>query len=235
MAAPALPSTRPLSLRLSGALLAGAAVLYSVTVVGAPVDAMQGVIQKILYVHVPCAISAYAGFAVTALAGALYLWKHDERYDRVAASAAEVGVLFCTLNILSGPIWAKGTWGHWWAWDPRLSMTLLLWFIYAAYLLLRSFTEGSERTARFAAVYGLVGTLAIPLNYYAIDLFGGAAMHPENLERGSLGAGMRLPFALSALAGVAAFLHLLLLRLDLETRRVRAARSQARLAADVGN
>ena len=114
-------------------------------------------------------------------------------------------------------------------------MTLLLWFIYAAYLLLRSFTEGSERTARFAAVYGLVGVLAIPLNYFAIDLFGGAAMHPGNLERGNLGSGMRLPFAMSALTGVAAFLHLLLLRLDLEARRVRAARIEAQLATDVGN
>ena len=118
---------------------------------------------------------------------------------RIALAGAEVGMVFCTLTLASGPIWAKGTWGHWWAWDPRLSVTLLLWFIYAAYLLLRSFTEGSERTARFAAVYGLVGTLAMPLNYYAIDLLGGAAMHPENLERGSLGSGMRLPFALSAL------------------------------------
>jgi heme exporter protein C len=223
MAAPALPSTRPLSLRLSGALLAGAAVLYSVTVVGAPVDAMQGVIQKILYVHVPCAISAYAGFAVTALAGALYLWKHDERYDRVAASAAEVGVVFCTLNILSGPIWAKGTWGHWWAWDPRLTVTLLLWFIYLAYLLLRSFTEGSERTARFASVYGLAGFLAVPLNYFAIQLFGGAAMHPENLERDSLGSGMGWPFLVAVLTGLAAFVHLLLLRVDLAAQRARSS------------
>ena len=222
-------------LRASGFLLAGLLAAAGYVVATAPLDATQGVIQKIIYVHVPCAISAYLGFLVTGIGGALYLWKNDERFDRVALSGAEVGVVFCSLTLASGPIWAKGTWGHWWAWDPRLSVTLLLWFIYAAYLLLRSFTEGSERTARFAAVYGLVGALAIPLNYYAIDLFGGSAMHPENLERGSLGAGMRLPFALSALAGVAAFLHLLLLRLDLETRRVRAARIEARLTAHVGN
>jgi heme exporter protein C len=226
MAAPALPSAHPRSLRVSGSLLAVACVLYAVVVGGAPVDAMQGVIQKILYVHVPCAISAYAGFAVTALAGGLYLWKHDERYDRVAASAAEVGVLFCTLNILSGPIWAKGTWGHWWAWDPRLTVTLLLWFIYLAYLLLRSFTEGSERTARFASVYGMAGFLAVPLNYFAIQLFGGAAMHPDNLERDSLGSGMGWPFLVAVLTGLVAFFHLLLLRLDLATRRAESGDSE---------
>jgi heme exporter protein C len=222
-------------IRASGFLLVGLLAAAGYIVLTAPLDATQGVIQKILYVHVPCAFSAYLGFLVTGVGGALYLWKNDERFDRLALSGAQVGVVFCSLTLASGPIWAKGTWGHWWAWDPRLSVTLLLWFIYLAYLLLRSFTEGSERTARFAAVYGLVGVLAIPLNHYAIDLFGGAAMHPENLERGSLGSGMRLPFALSALTGVAAFLHLLLLRLDLETRRVRAARIEAQLAAAVGN
>ena len=223
-------------IRASGFLLASLLAAAGYIVLTAPVDATQGVIQKILYVHVPCAFSAYLGFLVTGLGGVLYLWKNDERFDRMALCGAEVGVVFCTLTLASGPIWAKGTWGHWWVWDARLSVTLMLWFIYMAYLLLRSFTEGSERTARFAAVYGLVGTLAIPLNYYAIDLFGGgAAMHPENLERGSLGAGMRLPFTLAVLTGAAAFLHLWLLRLDLETRRVRAARIEARLGAGVGN
>jgi len=210
-------------IQVSGLLLAGLAAVTGYVVATAPVDSVQGVIQKILYVHVPCAFAAYAGFITTGVAGALYLWKNEERYDRLAIAGAEVGVLFCTLNILSGPIWAKATWGHWWVWDPRLTVTLLLWFIYLAYLLLRSFTEESERAARLAAVYGLLGVLAIPLNYYAIELFGGAAMHPDNLERDSLGAGMRAPFALSVLTGLAALWHLICLRLDLESRRVRLA------------
>lgn len=214
-------------IRASGAALLGIASLWAWAVVSAPVDSMQGSIQKILYVHVPCAVGAYLGFLTTAVCGALYLRRADERYDRAAIAAAEVGVVFCSLNIASGPIWARGTWGHWWTWDPRLTVTLLLWFIYLAYLLLRAFTDGSERTARFAAVYGLVGAAAIPLNYFAIQLFGGAAMHPENLRRGSLGEGMGLPFALGMLAAAAAFLHLLLLRMDLEGRRVALARSLA--------
>ncbi len=213
-------------LRLSGAALALSAALWAYFVYSAPLDRMQGVIQKILYVHVPCWFAAYAGFALTALCGALYLWKNDERFDRVAIAGAEVGVIFCTLGLVTGPIWAKGTWGHWWAWDPRLTVTLVLWFIYLAYLLLRSFSEGSARTARFAAVYGIAGLAAVPLNYFAIELFGGAAMHPDNLERGSLGAGMGAPFAWGVVTGVLAFAHLVARRVELEIRRL-AARSSA--------
>jgi heme exporter protein C len=203
------------AVRWSGVVLVATLALYAAMVIGAPLDAVQGAIQKILYIHVPTALASYLGFFVTAIGGILYLWKNDDRYDRLAHSGAEVGVLFCTLCILTGPIWAKGTWGQWWVWDPRLTVTLLLWFIYLSYLLLRSFTEGSARTARFAAVYGLLGAFAVPLNYFAIDLFGGAAMHPENLERDSLGAGMRLPFLVAMLAGGVAFIHLLILRVDL--------------------
>ena len=210
-------------LRWSGAVLALMLVASGWLVIQAPLDAMQGVIQKILYVHVPSAFASYAGFFVTALGSGLYLWKREDRYDRLALAGAEVGVVFCTLTLLSGPIWAKGTWGQWWVWDPRLTVTLLLWFLYLAYLLLRSFTEGSERTARFAAVYGLMGATAIPLNYYAIELFGGAAMHPDNLERGSLGQGMGLPFLMSVLTGLVAVWYLVVARLDLENLRVQSA------------
>ncbi len=216
-------------LRISGVALGLLTALWAYLVISAPIDSTQGVIQKILYVHVPCWFAAYAGFGLTAIGGALYLWKNDERFDRMAAAGAEVGVLFCTLGLISGPIWAKGTWGHWWAWDPRLTVTLILWFIYLAYLLLRSFTEGSARTARFAAVYGIAGLFAIPLNYFAIELFGGAAMHPDNLERGSLGAGMGWPFALGVITALVALVHLVLLRFDLETRRIDAGRLEAEM------
>ena len=100
--------------RTSGGVLAALTLVWAGLVWNAPLDATQGVVQKILYVHVPAAFSAYLGFALTAIFGALYLWRPQERFDRVAAAGAEVGVLFCTLNIASGPIWAKATWGHWW-------------------------------------------------------------------------------------------------------------------------
>jgi len=223
-------TTAPASrLWISGVALGLMTAIWAYLVISAPIDSTQGIIQKILYVHVPCWFAAYAGFGLTAIGGALYLWKNDERFDRMAVAGAEVGVLFCTLGLVSGPIWAKGTWGHWWAWDPRLTVTLVLWFIYLAYLLLRSFTEGDARTARFAAVYGIAGLFAIPLNYFAIQLFGGAAMHPDNLERGSLGAGMGWPFASGVITALVALVHLVLLRFDLETRRIDAGRLEAEL------
>jgi heme exporter protein C len=220
--------------RAIGAVLAVLAAAWALAVLRAPLDATQGVIQKILYVHPACAFAAYLGFALTAIGGALYLWRGEERFDRLALASAEVGVLFCTLVILTGPIWGKGTWGHWWTWDPRLIVTLVLWFIYVAYALLRSFTEGDERAARFAAVYGIVGLAAVPLNYVAIDLFGDRALHPENLGRGSLGPGMGWPFALGVVVALVAFFYLLLLRLELGALRARLSQRHhdARAAAD---
>jgi len=206
-----------------GVLLGVLTVAYAVAVVQAPIDAIQGIIQKILYVHPACAFAAYVGFAGTAVGGALYLWRGEERWDRLAVASAEVGVVFCTLNILTGPIWARGTWGHWWSWDPRLVVTLVLWFIYLAYLLLRSFTEGDARAARFAAVYGIVGLAAVPLNYFAIQLFGARSIHPENLEQGSLGAGMGWPFALGVVTVLVAFAFLLVVRLEVGALRERLA------------
>ncbi len=210
-------------------VLAGCALAWSWLVWNAPLDSVQGVIQKILYLHVPCVVGAYLGFGITAVAGALYLWRRDARFDRVAAAAAEVGVLFCTLVLLTGPIWAKGTWGKWWSWDLRLTLTLLLYLIYVSYLLLRAFSEGSERGARFAAVYGIAGLAVIPLNYFAIDLAGGRAIHPENLGSGSLGAGMGAPFAWGMLTSLAAFVHLLVRRTELGALRAQLAEREAAL------
>jgi len=102
-----------------------------------------------------------------------------------------------------------------------LTLTLLLWFVYLSYLLLRGFSEGGTRSARFASVYAIVGTLLIPLNYFVIDLFQGRSMHPENLERGSLGAGMGWPFAVGNLAFFLAFVYLLFLRFEVEEGRSR--------------
>ena len=207
----------------TAAALALLGAWWAFAVWNAPLDSMQGVIQKILYVHPPLAFAAYAGFIGTALAGAAFLARGDERFDRFAAASAEVGVVFCTLMLVTGPIWAKGTWGKWWTWDPRLTVTLLLYLSYVAYLLLRSFTEGSERAARFAAVYGILASALIPLNYYAIELFGSRALHPDNLEKGSLGEGMGLPFALGVFATLAAFAFLLVRRFELGELRARRA------------
>lgn len=214
-------------LEQSGRLLAWVVALLSIyyawTVIEAPIDHVQGVIQKILYVHPPLAYGAYLGFVVTAVGGVLYLWRGSENADRLAVAGAEVGLLFCTLMMITGPIWARGTWGQWWSWDPRLTATLMLWFIYLAYLLLRAFAEPGPRIARLAAVWGMLGVLLIPINYYAIEIFGNRSMHPENLERGSLGAGMVLPFVMGNVTLGLAFVYLLVRRWQVEILRAIAA------------
>ncbi|UCE84995.1 MAG: cytochrome c biogenesis protein CcsA [Deltaproteobacteria bacterium] len=219
----------------AGITLVVATGIYLTLVWQAPIDSVQGIVQKILYVHPPLAFGAYLGFIGTAVGGFLYLWKGDEQFDRFALSSAEVGVLLCTLMLITGPIWAKATWGRWWSWDLRLTVTLILWFIYLAYLLLRSFSEGGSRAARFSSVYGIVGVLAIPLNYFAIELAGGRTLHPENLERGSLGEGMGWPFAMGALTTLIAYGYLLAGRLEVEDLRRRVAGRAAALEGAVGD
>ena len=211
-----------------GLVLVVLLAIYGWTVVQAPIDSVQGVIQKTLYVHPPLAYGAYLGFIFTGIGGALYLWREREDWDRFAVAGAEVGIIFCTLMMITGPIWARGTWGKWWSWDPRLTVTLLLWFIYLAYAVLRSLSEGGARTARFAAVYGIVGVLLIPLNYYVIEIFDNRSIHPDNLERSSLGEGMGLPFLMGNLTFFVAFCWLFLLRFEVETLRAHAALRAAR-------
>jgi len=215
------------ALGISGAALLALLPLWLWLIWRAPADVQQGAIQKILYLHPPLAFGAYLGFACTALCGALYLWRRAEHWDRAARASAEVGVLLCTLMLLTGPIWAKGAWGRWWTWDLRLTLTLLLYLVYLSYLLLRAFNEGSERGARAGAVYSIAGLLVIPLNYFAIDLAGGRSMHPENLGRGSLDTGMGWPFLLGNLVVLACFAHLALRRFELAGLQAALARRRA--------
>jgi heme exporter protein C len=142
-----------------------------------PVDALQGAVQKVFYVHVPSAVIAlYMAFALVALMSALFLWLKDLRFDRVAESAAEVGVVFTTACLTTGPIWAKAAWGTWWTWDARLTSTLFLWFIYVGYLVMRGAVEDRVMRARYSAVLGLLGALLIPFIHLSVNLF--RTMHP---------------------------------------------------------
>ena len=128
-----------------------------------PTEADMGIVQRIFYFHVPCWWVAYGGFFTVAGASAVYLWKGSAKADQLAVAAAEVGVLFCTLGLITGPIWARPIWGVWWTWDPRLTTALILWAIYVGYLMLRAFGGEGEAVARYAAVVGVVGTLDIPV------------------------------------------------------------------------
>ena len=177
----------------------------------------------IFYVHVPILPPAYLVFVLTAVGGIGFLRTRREYWDRLAISGAEVGVVFCTLILVSGPIWAKPAWGHWWVWDLKLTSTVLLWFTYVAYLFLRGLTFGSDTARTFAAIYGIVGTVGIPFNYFAVEIARGATMHPSS-PRESLPAEM----VVTILAGLFAFLALFAWLL---ARRIEVAGLEAPLAS----
>ena len=142
-----------------------------------PVEAAQGAAQKIFYIHVPSAWVAFLAVGVVAVCSVLYLLLRDQRLDRLAASSAEVGVVFVTGVLLTGPIWARPIWGTWWTWDARLTSTLFLWFIYFGYLVLRgALTEPAQR-ARLSAVLGILGALLVPFIHLSVYLF--RTLHPQ--------------------------------------------------------
>jgi heme exporter protein C len=142
-----------------------------------PIEARQGAAQKIFYLHAPSAIvGLYVAFGLVGIAGVLYLWLRDERLDRVAASAVEVGVVFMTVVLITGPMWAKPIWGTWWTWDARLTLTLFLWFVYIGYLLFRGAIEDHGTRARYSAVLGVLGALLVPFIHLSVYLF--RTLHP---------------------------------------------------------
>jgi heme exporter protein C len=188
----------------------------------APIEAVQGIIQKIFYVHIPAIIPTYFGFILSALGGILYLRTRQERWDQLAVAGAEVGVVFCTLMLVVGPIWAKPAWGHWWVWDLRLTTTLMLWFIYVAYLFLRSFAFGSDTAKTFTAVYGIAGIAAIPFVYFAVDLAQGSTMHPSNPSREGLPPEMGRTVGVGMLTFIWIFAWLVAKRLELAALQARA-------------
>jgi len=155
--------------RLLGWLSALAIAAGLVLALGsAPREATQGNVQRIMYLHVPAVLVAYLAFAIVLVASIVYLWRRLESADRLANASAEVGVLFTAINIVTGSIWGKPTWGTWWTWDARLTSVAIMFIIYVGYLLLRRMIEDRERAARFAAVLGIVGALDIPLVHFSV-------------------------------------------------------------------
>jgi heme exporter protein C len=177
-ATPATPATRDgPDLLLGAAVLAvAAAVVHALFFT--PVEAMQGPAQKIFYIHVPSAITAlYLGFGLLAVTSAIYLWLREERVDRMAESAAEVGLVFMTVVLLTGPIWARPIWGTWWSWDARLTLTLFTWLIVLGYLTLRNAIEDRAQRARYSAVLGILAGLLVPFIHLSTTMF--RTLHPQ--------------------------------------------------------
>lgn len=132
-----------------------------------PTDAYQGVVQRVFYFHVPLALVGFLAFGVVFVGSVAYLWRRSPRWDALAYAAAEVGVLFTTLMILTGILWARPVWGVWWTWSPRLTTSLILWLIYVAYLMLRSYAPPGAQAPRYAAVLGIMGFIDVPIVYMA--------------------------------------------------------------------
>jgi heme exporter protein C len=143
--------------------------LYAALVL-APTEQTMGNVQRIFYYHVSSAWTAFLLFAVNFVASIVYLTKRNVKADIVALVSAEVGVVFCTVVLVTGPIWARPVWGIWWTWDMRLTLTLVLWLIYVAYLVLRRFSSGTQ-TPLIAAVLAVFGALDVPLVYFSIWFF----------------------------------------------------------------
>jgi heme exporter protein C len=142
----------------------------------APMDAIQGNPQRIFYFHVPMAWIGMLSFVIVAFAGIVYLVKKDDRWDWVARASAELGAFFITLTLILGSIWGRTIWGTWWTWDARLTTTLILWFIYIGYLMLRNYMGRTSASARAGAVLAIIGVIDLPIIYESVNWW--RTLHP---------------------------------------------------------
>lgn len=172
----------------------------------APVEQTMGLPQKIFYFHVPLAWNAFLGFAIVFWCSFRYLATRDPKWDARAVAAAEVGVLFTTLVLITGPIWAKPAWGIWWTWDARLTLTFVLWLIYLGYLMLRRYIDSPERRSTLAAIVGIVGFIDVPLVYFAIRWW--RTQHPSPVLMGGEDSGLDPRMATTLWVSTAAYLLL---------------------------
>jgi len=199
-----------------------------------PTERTMGVVQRIFYVHVPSAwVGIYMALGIVALASAFYLWLGDERLDMAAVSAAEGGMVFLTAVLITGPLWARIAWGTWWTWEPRLTLTLLLWFVFLGYFMVRGSTQGVERGRKFSAVLAIVAALDLPLIHLSVVWF--RSLHPQPVVLKPSGPTLAPEMRATLMTGLGAFTLLFLglflfryglekARRTLEMRRAEAAR-----------
>ena len=169
-----------------------------------PFDALQGPAQKIFYVHVAAGVvGLYLAFGLVFVTSVLYLWLKDPKLDRVASSSAEVGFVFTSVVLITGPLWAKPVWGAYWTWDAKLTLTLFLWFIYAGYIILRGAVEEFEMRARFSAVLGILGALLVPFIHLSVYFF--RTLHPKPVLLKPSAPSMPREMLITMLASLCAF------------------------------
>lgn len=200
--------------------------------VQAPRDARQGDVQRIMYLHLPSILTAYLSFFLVFIGSGLYLWKREKRDDNLAHSAAELGVLFTALTIIEGSIWGKPTWGVWWTWDARLTLTAILLLIYSGYLMLRSLIDDEDRAATSAAILGIIGFLDIPLIHMSVYWWRTlhqppSILRPDKLPWENVHPAMLTALAINFIGFLLLYFYLLSLRLrlgevrsEIKTRRL---------------
>ena len=189
----------------------------------APVERIMGIVQKIFYFHVASAWIGFFAFFVTFAASILYLVTKKYAFDDIASASAEIGLAFCTIVILTGPLWAKPTWGKFWTWDPRLTSTLLLWFIYVGYIMLRQFMDESDRRAKFSAAVGIIGFIDVPVVFLSIQWWNNT-IHPNVVQKG--GGGLH-PDMLTAM--LVCLLVFAIIYISFLIRRIRLANLERRI------
>lgn len=187
-----------------------------------PADAEQGEVQRLMYVHVPAAWTAFVAFFLVFIGSVLYLVQRDLRADRFAAASAEVGVIFIALTLATGMLWGKPTWGVWWTWDPRLTTTALLLAVFVGYLAIRGFADDPDRRARWSAVVGILGFIQVPIVYLSVVWW--RTLHQPPSSPRSVSSEILATWMLN-------FLAFLLLFSYLAVQRARLARIEAELEA----
>ena len=207
------------------AALAVLIALYLALVYAPPAANLVGaaqIAQRIFYFHVPSAWVGFLAFFVTFVASIGHLWKGGRQWDVLALSSVEIGLIFTTMVVCTGPLWAKPTWGVWWVWsDPKLSTVAVLWLIYFAYLMLRNTVEDEARRARLSAVLGIVGFVDVPIVFGAVRWWGQSVAHPIVFGTGGLSDSPRMLTAFLFCLGTFTILYVVLLiqRVRLEKMR----------------
>ena len=202
------------------------AALYMVFIY-VPTDKHTGIVQRIFYFHVSVAWVSFLAFFITFVFSVLYLWKREMKLDAIACASVEIGVVFTTLVLITGPIWAKPTWGIWWTWDARLTTSLVLWLIYVAYLLVRSFATEPARGARFSAVIGIVGFIDVPIVFLTVNLW--RTQHPTTII---FEGGLTTPMLMTLLVCIAAFTVLYVL-MTIQSASLKSIESKIRFLRNI--
>jgi heme exporter protein C len=192
-----------------------AASLYAAFIY-APTEPRMGHIQRIFYIHMGTVWVATVAFMIVFVSSVMYLWKGTRKWDILAYCSAEIGVVFLTITILTGSIWAKPIWGTWWTWDPQLTTTFILWILYIVYLVLRSSAGSDTKKAKFAAVFGILAFIDLPLVYASVRVMRGISPVVFGPRGGGIAPEMMHALLINLAACSLLFILLLLERIDLE-------------------